>query len=231
MLSTNLNIIDGGTAPQIVAAVSNLSFASFTIRNTGNGPMTGLGITFDGPDATMFSVITAPSAPLAPGSNTTFRILFRPSSSGTKAATLHIASNDLDENPFDIILSGLSLSFTQDRDNDGLNDASEFLMAPLGFNFQLNQSSLVGNLFATANGAGLFRLDQLQALAIGTPLLAKDPQTGLFKLTIGVERAPQLTNFFPFPMTAPQTIINGEGKLEFNFASPDNAAFFRLEAK
>jgi len=49
---------------------------------------------------------------------------------------------------------------------------------------------------------------------VDTPLLAKDPNTGLFKLTIGVEKTTQLTNFFPFPMTAPQTTINAEGKLE-----------------
>jgi hypothetical protein len=32
-------------------------------------------------------------------------------------------------------------------------------------------------------------------------------------------------------MTAPQTTINGDGKLEFLFTSPDNAAFFRLQAQ
>ena len=50
-------------------------------------------------------------------------------------------------------------------------------------------------------------------------------------LIIGVEKATQLTNFVLFPMTAPQTTINGEGKLEFRFSPPDNAAFFRLEAR
>jgi len=38
---------------------------------------------------------------------------------------------------------------------------------------------------------------QLQALNVDTPLLSKEPNTGLFKLTIGVEKATQLTNFFP----------------------------------
>jgi len=33
--------------------------------------------------------------------------------------------------------------------------------------------------------------------------------------------------FNPFPMTAPQTTINTEGKLELRFSAPDNAAFFR----
>jgi len=33
------------------------------------------------------------------------------------------------------------------------------------------------------------------------------------------------------PMTAPQTTINAEGKLEFQFNSPGGAAFFRLESR
>jgi hypothetical protein len=79
-------------------------------------------------------------APLLPASETTFTVLFAPISTGTKSATLHIASNDANANPFDIVQSGLSLSFTQDGDGDGLNDASEFLMSSLGFNFELSQS-------------------------------------------------------------------------------------------
>jgi hypothetical protein len=63
------------------------------------------------------------------------------------------------------------------------------------------------------------------------PLLAKDPLTGLFTLTIGVEKATELTNFLPFPMTAPQTLINADGKLEFQFAAPDGTGFFRLESR
>jgi len=113
----------------------------------------------------------------------------------------------------------------------GLNDASELLMAPLGFNFQAGQSSLVNTLFNNASGAGLFTQSQIQALNVNAPLLAKAPDTGLFTLTIGLEKAAQPTNFFPFPMTAPRTIINAEGKLEFQFGAPDDAAFFRLESR
>jgi len=39
------------------------------------------------------------------------------------------------------------------------------------------------------------------------------------------------SSFTPFPMTAPQTTINGTGKLEFIFTVPDNAAFFKVEAQ
>jgi hypothetical protein len=230
VLLSGTNIVDGGSAPQIISAVGHTSSLFFTIKNTGNAELTGLAIAFDGPDAAMFSASIS-SAPLLPGGTRTVGVLFAPTSAGVKASMLHIPSNDEDENPFDIVLNGLSLSFTQDRDGDGLNDASEFLMSSLGFNFLVNQSFLVNTLFNNANGAGLFTQSQLQALNVDTPLLAKDPNTGLFKLTIGVEKATQLTNFFPFPMSAPQTTINPDGKLEFQFSSPDNAAFFRLESR
>jgi len=224
-------ILDGSAIPQFVAAVGNATDRTLAVRNTGNGPLTPLTITFDGLDAAMFSIILDPIAPVAPGSDTTFTIRFAPTSAGAKTATLHIANNDEDENPFDIQLSGLSLSFTEDRDGDGLNDASEFLLASLGFDFQVSQTNLVNTLFSHANGAGLFTPSQLQALNVNSPLIAKDPNTGFFKLTIGVERSTDLNNFFPFPMTAPQTFINSAGKLEFQFPASGNGAFFRLESR
>jgi hypothetical protein len=225
------NLVNGDSLPQMILAVSNSATRSVTVKNSGSDFLTGLLVTFDGPDAAVFSVTVPPVAPLTPTSNTTFTVRFAPISTGIKTATLHIASNDEDEHPFDIQLSGLSLSFTEDRDGDGLNDASELLMASLGFNFQVSQANLVNTLFNNAHGAGLFTQSQLQVLNVNSPLLARDPFTGLFTLTIGVEKSTLLTNFFPFPMAAPQTVINAEGKLEFRFSSPDGAAFFRLEAR
>jgi hypothetical protein len=34
-----------------------------------------------------------------------------------------------------------------------------------------------------------------------------------------------------YPFTAPQMTVNGEGKIEFLFTSPDDTAFFRLRAE
>ena len=70
---------------------------------------------------------------------------------------------------------------------------------------------------------------------MGVPLLQKNPTTGLFILTIGVEKSTTLLpgSFNPFPMNTPgfTTTISGAGKLEFQFTAPDNAAFFRLQAQ
>jgi hypothetical protein len=165
----------------------------------------------------------------------------------------------VDESPFDINLTGTALAFTDDTDADGLNDASEFQMATLGYDWQVSQPALVNTLMSSATGAGLYNqtlynanrtagqndvinspntyslytLSQVQALNVGTPLIQRNPSTGIFTLSIGVEKSTTLApgSFNAFPMTAPQTTINGAGKLEFQFTVPDNAAFFQLRAQ
>jgi trimeric autotransporter adhesin len=230
-------ILDGAIAPRITTAGTNAADFSIGIANIGSADLTGLTITVDGPDAGMFTPTSLPRSPLPPLDATGFIVRFAATSTGLKTAALHIASNDEDENPFDIGLVGLALSFTEDRDGDGLSDAAEFQLAPFGFDFESSQPDLVNLLFSNLGGAtpnlnaiGFFTQSQLQALNVQSPLLAKDPLTGLFKITIGVQKATLLTNFATFPMSGPQTTINLQGKLEFQFSAPDNAAFFRLES-
>jgi hypothetical protein len=74
----------------------------------------------------------------------------------------------------------------------------------------------------------------VQALHVGVPLLQRNPATGKFKLTIGVKKTDVLGQpFLEFPMVGAgtSTVVNGSGKLEFEFPSPGNAAFFRLESQ
>jgi len=203
----------------------------FTIKNPGSANLTELTITKDGPNASDFTVTASPTSPVLPGGSTTFTVQFASATSGTKTAALHIANNVVGKTSYDINLTGQAYSFTQDTDGDGMNDASEFQMAALGFDWQVSQPSLVNTYNSSANGAGYYSTTQVQALHIGTPLLARNPANGLFTLTIGVQKATDLFNFTPFPMTTPQTVINPAGKLEFTFGVPDNAAFFRLEAQ
>lgn len=124
----------------------------------------------------------------------------------------------------------LVVTYTQDTDGDGLNDGPEVQMAALGFNWQVAQPDLVNALHTGANGAGLYTTSQIQALNVDTPLIQRNPTTGIFKLTIGVQKSTDLQNFTPFPMTAPQTLINPQGKLEFHFTAPGNTEFFRVQS-
>jgi hypothetical protein len=115
-----------------------------------------------------------------------------------------------------------------DVNGDGIVDL--YSQAQYDANGASNFTAGVSAVTNSPNTYSLYTLSQVQALNVDAPLLQRDG-SNQFKLTIGVEKATQLTNFFPFPMTAPQTTINGDGKLEFLFTSPDNAAFFRLQAQ
>ena len=81
------------------------------------------------------------------------------------------------------------------------------------------------------NTYGLYNLSQVQALNVGTPLLAKDSATGKFKLTVKAKKSTDLVNFSDMPFSAEDAVINGNGEMEFQFTSPDNAAFFRIESR
>ena len=207
----------------------------FTIRNPGTSNLTLSGsptVSISGTDAALFSVVAQPAATtLAPSGSTTFQINFTPPSSGAKSAALSIASNDDDENPFLLNLSGRGLSFAEDTDGDGLNDGAEWQMKSLGFDWQTAQAGAVATYFASSGNAGLYTQSQLQALKPAAPLISRNPTTGKFKLTMDWKKATNLTNFSDFPAAPAEVSVNGGGDIEFEFASPDPAAFFRIEVE
>ena len=205
-----------------------------TISNTGSTHLTSLTVTKDGADSAQFSTSTSTMAVvLWPGESTTFTVTFASvgGASGTRNAALHISSNDADENPFDIALTGQAFSTTLDVDSDGMNDWGEYQLAALGFDWQVSNTAQVNTYFAAANSNGLYTTTQVQALNVGTPLIQRNPTTGVFTLTIGVDKSTNLSTWNPFPFVSPQTTINGQGEIEFQFTVPDNAAFFQLRAE
>lgn len=80
---------------------------TFTIKNVGKANLTDLAVTSTGGE---FSVSALATSSLAPGASTHFAITFTPTSAGARSATIRIASNDADENPFDIALVGFAIS-------------------------------------------------------------------------------------------------------------------------
>jgi hypothetical protein len=226
-------VISDGGIRNMAAALALPGRAVFKITNPGTTNLTGFPITKDGADAGNFTLTVNPIAPVAAGASANFTIEFAPTTTGAKSAAFHIASNVLGNNPYDFLVSGQVLSGTTDTDGDGMSDLSEFLLASLGFDWQVSQPALVQTYYANANAAGLYTPSQVQALNVGVPLIQRNPTTGTFTLTIGVMKSANLSlPFADFPMNAPgtSTIINGQGELEFQFTVPDNAAFFRLES-
>lgn len=79
---------------------------TFTIRNTGKANLTGLALATKGKHAKDFIVTKLSKTTLAPGTSTTFKVSFKPTAKGTRKAAIQIKSNDANENPFDIPLTG-----------------------------------------------------------------------------------------------------------------------------
>ena len=82
---------------------------TFTIRNTGNAPLSSLNVTVAGANSSEFTVTAQPSSNISPGSSGTFTVSFAPTGEGIRNATLQIANNDSDENPFIIKITSLGI--------------------------------------------------------------------------------------------------------------------------
>ena len=206
----------------------------FTIRNTGDRFLRGISVSNDGEDGGDYVLnTTGMKTMLAPAGTTSFLVTFHPAGVASRESfsAVHITSNDVDEASFDIDLTGQAFSTTNDEDEDGLNDWAEYRYAPLGFVWDQGQPELVATLFENANLVGLFTETQIHALRIDTPLLTRDPATERFKLTIGLRKSTDLAQWTDFPFTHPETTLNGEGKVEFEFTGTENAAFYRLEGR
>ncbi|MEM7011081.1 MAG: TIGR02597 family protein, partial [Verrucomicrobiota bacterium] len=103
----NTGLVDG-TSTINFGDVDGLDDAArtFTIRNLGNGPLTGLALNVDGTNASEFVAANLSSTTIAPNATATFTVTFTPTAAGTRTAAIHVTSNDADESPFDVNLTG-----------------------------------------------------------------------------------------------------------------------------
>ena len=123
VLGNSLEIASGDSTPGtadgtdlgIVNVSSGTSLRTFTISNLGTQ---GLGLTgsspyvvIGGPNASDFSVTAIPTRLIAGGNSTTFNIRFDPSAEGLRSATISIANNDSDENPYNFSIQGWGYVF------------------------------------------------------------------------------------------------------------------------
>lgn len=82
---------------------------TFTIKNIGSANLTGLVLTKTGAAAKDFTLTKTTRTSLAQNGTTSFKITFAPKGKGVRNAVLKIESNDADDNPFEIKLTGLGI--------------------------------------------------------------------------------------------------------------------------
>jgi hypothetical protein len=104
------SIADGGSfaysGPTVLGASTD---AVFTIENLGVQDLSLSGVPIvqiGGANADQFSVTAQPTTPIPGNGSSSFTLRFTPTSGGTKAATISVASDDPNENPYDIAISG-----------------------------------------------------------------------------------------------------------------------------
>jgi hypothetical protein len=107
------NLVDASVTPINCGSAnvgSSASAVTFTVKNTGTAALTLTNpVGKDGTNAADFAVSSIVTS-VAATSSTTFTVTFTPSAVGTRTAALHIASNDADETPFDINLTGTGVA-------------------------------------------------------------------------------------------------------------------------
>ncbi len=113
-----VTIADGDTTP---TTVDDTDFGNvditvgtnpniFTIQNTGTGPLNLTAaspyVVISGAHAGDFTLTAIPATPIAASGSTTFTITFNPSALGLRTATISIANDDADENPYNFDIQG-----------------------------------------------------------------------------------------------------------------------------
>ncbi|WP_338685209.1 choice-of-anchor D domain-containing protein [Haloferula helveola] len=239
-----LAVLRGRSFALQTAGTSSLA-KTITIHNSGDHTLDVSGIDVVGDDPADFIVNTAGMATsIPPGGQTTFTIVFAPQEtgvSGPRSADVRITSSDPVTGLYEFNVDGLAVSPAQDTDSDGMTDGEELRLAAIGFDWQSSQPELVAiynlahaearqEILDDPNSSGLYTAGQIEAQNAGTTLVQRDG-LGRFTLTLGIGKSTTLLpgSFAPFPFTAPETSVNGEGKVEFLLSSPEDAAFFRLE--
>jgi uncharacterized delta-60 repeat protein len=110
-----LAIVGMGSPVAFASQMAGTSSAakSFTVRNSGTAALIVSSVSVTGGNVADFTVDTTGMLTSIPaGGQTSFSVTFAPVGIGARAATLRIASNDADENPFDIALTGTGFDAT-----------------------------------------------------------------------------------------------------------------------
>ena len=147
--------IDEGTDFGTVYADTNSVSQTFTISNNGNAPLHLTGsprVAIGGDDPQDFSVTAQPAATVAPGTTTTFTVMFHATAPGVRTAVVSIANDDDDEHPYTFTVGGVGADpgetlFVEDDSDDGFSAVG-------GWTSSANASAQSGEFLSDAAGSG-----------------------------------------------------------------------------
>lgn len=191
------SVSDGGSHSFGNVNIGTTLTRTVTIRNLGDLPLTGFGITKTGGAQSDYSNTQPSAASLQPGQSTSFLLRFAPIQTGLRAAEFHITSNDPDETPFDINVSGTGVSspdIAVSASGTGLTDGTSTVnfgkvnvgaSAVRTFSIRNNGLATLSNLSVQVNG-GVY-----SASALGQTSLASSQST-----TFSVTFAPNFQSEF-----------------------------------
>ena len=90
------------------------------------------------------------------------------------------------------------------------------------------RTEALAEVAANPNSFGYYNLSQVQGMALGKPLLAKDPATGKMKMSIGLRKSTDLKSWQSLSVASGDVSVTS-GKLEVEITPQENAAFYILE--
>ena len=239
------SIVSGDVTPSLadhtdfgtVSTASGTIVRTFTIQNLGTAALSLTGaspyVVISGANAADFTVTTIPSNSIAASSSTTFQITFDPSADGLRTATVSIANNDTDENPYTFAIQGTGISapvITSPLTASG-NQGSSFTYnitatnSPTSYNaiglpVGLSINTITGEITGTPTVSGTFNVTITATNGIGS-----DNQT--LVITIGV--GPCLSESFTtvtYPPTGWLSTGTSRSTTAADFVSGPAAAIF-----
>ena len=109
-----IEIVDGDTTP---SSADGTDFGSadfdgetvqrnFVIANTNTGDLEITGVSISGQNQADFAILSGPASTIPGGEQSTLTIEFDPDNVGARTATVSIANNDDDENPYTFAIAG-----------------------------------------------------------------------------------------------------------------------------
>jgi hypothetical protein len=208
-----VSIADGSTTPSasnftdvgLVAVTSSTLARTYTIENSGTGGMNISGITLTGTNSSDFTIsgITFPGT-VSPGGSKTFTITFDPSSSGVRTATINLASDDCDENPYDFAIQGTGVV----ADYNVITSGGALVVTDLtnsSGNLDFSEPA-AGQIRLTGGGSSVFLVDNSNAITGNGGNL---PLSGVTSITMNGGSGNTVINVGAFTTALPNLTING----------------------